>query len=175
MKKLLSMMTILGFVFLVGCTTFPKSDITVEAETDPKANISGYSSYTWLGAAGILNDPEGKWEPPEFDADSEIVFLINNELRKRGMTETSTSPDLIVAYALGVDMAALKLEENPETKMSTLENVPQGALLVVLIDAETGFAVWASRAHAEIQNTDSETSKARIAYAISEMFKKLPK
>lgn len=175
MKKLLLTMTIVGYIFLTGCTTFPKDDITVEAETDPKASISGYKSYAWLGSAGILNDPEGKWEPLNFDADSEIVFLINRELRNRGMTETSSGPDLIVAYALGVDMAALKLKEDPETKLSTLENVPQGALLLVLIDAETGFAVWASRAHAEVQNVDSETSKKRLDYAITEMFKKLPK
>lgn len=175
MKKLIMATMVVAYIFLSGCTTFPKNDINVAAQADPKANFSGYKSYAWLGSAGILNDPEGMWEPPQFDADSEIKFLIDRELRKRGMSENSNTPDLIVAYALGVDMAALKVKEDPQTKLSTLENVPQGALLLVLVDADSGFVIWASTASAEIKNLDPETTKKRLDYAITQMFKQLPK
>ena len=47
----------------------------------------------------------------------------------------SNNLDILVAYVLGVEMAALKLKQNPKTKISTLEYVPQAGLTVALIDA----------------------------------------
>lgn len=173
--RILFSVIILSFLLLSACATFPTKDITIDTEADQQATFSSYKSYEWLAAAGIMSDPEGKWEPPGFDADAEIVFLIDRELRKRGMTETSMKPDLYVAYVLGVDMEALKLKENAETKISTLKNVPGGALLLVLIDAQTTNAVWAGLATAELQqDMDLETRKKRLDYVVSNMLKELP-
>ncbi|MGI9569288.1 MAG: DUF4136 domain-containing protein, partial [Desulfobulbia bacterium] len=143
-------------------------------ETDPKANISGYTSYAWLGSATIRYDPEGQWEPPEFDADSEIKFLIDRELRDHGMAETSSNPDLIVAFAAGIDMSTMEIKTDPESELKTLENVPSGALSVVLIDAQTGLAIWVGQATGEVQqNPDQEVTKKRLDYAVTQMFKEL--
>ena len=175
MKKIILFLLATSAMLLTACTTVPTDDIKVTAEADPKVNFTGHKTYAWLGSAGILKDPEGKWEPPKFDADAEITFLINRELRNRGMTETTTKPDVIIAYALGVDMAALKTKTNPESKISVLENVPQGALMIVLADAKSGFVIWAGSAQAEIKNLGADAAKQRLDYAISNMFKKLPK
>lgn len=174
MRYLLSVIT-LSLFLLSACTTIPTKDITINTDSDQQATFSKYKSYQWLAGAGIMSDPKGKWEPPGFDADAEITFLIDRELRKRGMIETSMKPDLYVAYVLGVDMDALKLKENPETKISTLENVPGGALLLVVIDAQSTEAVWAGLATAELQkDMDMETRKKRLDYVISNMLKELP-
>ena len=174
MRYLLSVIT-LSLFLLSACATIPTKDITIDTDADEKVAFSSYKTYEWLAAAGILSDPEGNWEPPGFDADAEITFLIDRELRKRGMTESSRNPDLYVAYVLGVDMDALKLKENPETKISTLKNVPGGALLLVLIDAQSTDAVWAGLATAEIQqDMDMETRKKRLDYVVTNMLKELP-
>jgi hypothetical protein len=173
MKKILAIMVLA--LFVTGCSTFPKDDIKVESEVDPKANISGYKSYAWLAAVGILEDAEGLWEPPKFDADAEIEYRINEALRKHGMSQTNNDPDLYVAYALGVDMDALELKTDPETKLSSLENVPQTGLVVMLIDSETGFVTWVSTATGELKNLDQETMKKRLEYVVNTMFKDLPK
>jgi hypothetical protein len=173
MKKILAIMVLA--LFVTGCSTFPKDDIKVESEVDPKANISGYKSYAWLAAVGILEDAEGLWEPPKFDADAEIEYRINEALRKHGMSQTNNDPDLYVAYALGVDMDALELKIDPETKLSSLENVPQTGLVVMLIDSETGFVTWVSTATGELKNLDQETMKKRLEYVVNTMFKDLPK
>jgi hypothetical protein len=174
MRYFLTVIT-LSFFLLSACATIPTKDITIDTDADPKVAFSGYKTYEWLAAAGILNDPEGNWEPPGVDVDAEIKFLIDRELRKRGMTETNRKSDLYVAYVIGVDMDALKLKENPEAKVSTLQNVPGGALLVVLIDARTTYAVWAGLATAEIQqDMDMETRKKRLDYVIANMLKELP-
>jgi hypothetical protein len=161
--------------YLAGCSNVPVDDITIESEADSKVNFSGYKTYAWLGAAGILHDPQGQWEPPKFDADAEITFLIDQALRKRGMTEVNDNPDMLVAYALGMDMAALKAKEDPASNMHMLENVPQGALIVVLIDPETEFATWVSIATGELKGLEPETAKLRLKYAVNKMFSGLPK
>jgi len=178
MKNFLLIGLTATYLFLSGCSTVPTDDIKVISEAEPKANFSGYKTYAWLGSAGVLLDPEGKWKPADFDIDAEITFLIDKELRGRKMLETDKKPDLIVSYVLGINMAALKKKMDPKTEIEILKNVPQGALIVALVDTESGFIIWAASATAEIKNQGSEGSeraKKRLEYAISQMFKQLPK
>jgi hypothetical protein len=161
-------------LLITGCasTSSITKDIMVETDSDPKANLSGYTSYAWLAAAAIVFDDEGKWEPPQFDADAEIKFLIDRELRDHGMTEDSVNPDLVVAYAAGIDMDIMDIKIDPESEIETLENAQAG---VILIDADTGLAIWAGVATADIQeNPTPETTKQRLDFAVSEMFSQLP-
>jgi len=175
MKKYLFTLATL-FLFLSGCASSVTRDIMVDTEVDPKANLSGYQSYAWLGAAAIVFDDKGQWEPPQFDADAEIKFLIDRELRERGMTEDSVNPDLIIAYAAGIDMDSMAIKADPASDLEVLENVPVGALTVILVDAETGLAIWAGVATAEIQQSPTtETVKKRLDFAVSQMFAKLPR
>ena len=172
-KSILSVLVLIGLIS--GCVTVPTDDIKVETEADSKVNFSGYKTYAWVGSVGIISDEQGHWEPPAFDADAEIAFLIDGALRKRGMAEVSSQPDMLVAYAMGVDMDALKVKQNPETKLSSLENVPKTGLVVVLVDPETGFVTWIGIATGELKNLDSETAKKRLEYVINTMFKGIPK
>jgi hypothetical protein len=173
-KTLLSLSAVL--LLLAGCASSVTKDIMVDADADPKVNFAGYSTYKWLGSASIVYDPEGQWEPPQFDADAEIRFLIDRELRKRGMTEAAGDADMIVAYAAGIDMASMEIKIDPESELSTLENVPMGALTIILIDGTTGLAIWGGVATAEIQQSpDQEIIRQRLDFAVSSMFKKLPK
>jgi hypothetical protein len=175
MKKYLFTL-IATVVLLGGCASSVTKDIMVDTEADPKANLSGYKSYAWLGSAAIVFDEKGQWEPPQFDADAEIKFLIDRELRAKGMTEDSVNPDLIIAYAAGIDMDSMEIKTDPENELEVLENVPVGALTVVMVDADTALAIWAGVATAEIQeNPTAETTKKRLDYAVSKMFAKLPK
>ena len=98
-KYLFTLVTLM--VLLSGCATGVTKDIMVKTDSDPKANLAGYKSYAWLGSAAIVFDDKGRWEPPQFDADAEIKFLIDRELRNRGMTEDSANPDLVIAFAAG--------------------------------------------------------------------------
>jgi hypothetical protein len=169
----LSVLIMLGLI--TGCASVPTDDINIETEAASKVNFSGYKTYAWLGSIGIVSDPEGHWETSAFDADAEIVFLIDSALRDRGMTEVSSGPDMVVAYVLGVDMAALELKQDPETKLTSLENVPGGGLVVVLMDPETAVVTWIGIATGEVKNLDAESAKKRLEYVINTMFKEIPK
>ena len=167
---------LLALVFLLGgCATELTSDIEVNTESDPKANLSAYKTYTWLGSAGILNDPQGLWKPPGFDVDTEVRKLIDAQLQSKGITKSDKEPDLLVGYVVGIDMDAMELKQNPEKRFETLKNVPKGALVVVLIDADTGFPIWVGEAIANVRNKGSdEEALKRLSYAINKMFSNFP-
>ena len=162
-------------VVLNGCTNALTSDINVDSQAAPGLEMTSYKTYTWLAAAQILNDPDGQWEPRGFDADAEIQFLIDRELRQHGATEVSANPDLFVAYIAGVDMEALELEDDPGSDLEMMKSSPQGALMILLIDANTGKAVWGAVATGEVEGRRSEEeARARLDYAVTQMLARLP-
>ena len=67
----------LSALLLSGCATTDSdfADIDLITEIHPRFNLSSYGSYAWQGNAGIIFDPEGRWEPPDYDLDDEIKFL----------------------------------------------------------------------------------------------------
>lgn len=160
------------FSLLTACASIT-NDIKVDAKVDPKANLSGYKTYTWVGAGEFLNDPEMKWHSPQVQVVEEVKFLIDRELRKRGITQAnSANADLGVAFFTGVDMAAMRLKKDPSTDVEMLKNVPEGGLIVALIDANRGFVIWTGLAVGDYkadQYTENEIRK-RLDYAVTEMF-----
>jgi hypothetical protein len=168
------MLPITMMLSLTGCSSVPTKDIQITTQADPKVNFDAYTTYTWAGSISILRDPTGQWEPPEFDADKEIKHLIDRELRKHGMMESSTNPEVFVGFALGTDTQALKIKTDPKTDMDVIEAVPAGGLLLVLIDAESGLAAWAGLATAELmEKPDTQTAQARLDYTVTKMLKDL--
>jgi hypothetical protein len=163
-------------LLLLGCANPMTSDIDIETEANPKVDFKDYETYFWLGSAAILNDPDGRWEPPDFDADAEITFLIDRELHDRGMVESQVDPDLLVFYGAGIDMESIEIKIDPATDLEQIVNVPRGALTVILIDGESELAIWGGMATAEMkQDPDREVTRKRLAYAIEKMFARLPK
>lgn len=163
-------------VILSGCASVPTKDIKTQAQLDPKTNFKAYKTYAWIGTAAVLNDPYGEWKTPSFDAMSEVKYQVDRQLHKRGMSESSTNPDMLVAFAAGIDMDTYKLKVDPASKINIISNVPTGGIVIVLADKATGTINYAAVATAEIKkNPDTKTAKARLDYAVNGMFKELPK
>lgn len=179
MRILSTVVTVIMMFSIVSCGSMMSSSLTedfrFETESDPKANFSGYKSYMWIGSSAIMNDPYGQWEPTGFDADAEIKFLINRELRSKGMTEAARQPDVLIGYAAGINMTNIEYKENKEKKFKTLEAAPKGTLAILMVDADTGIIIWAGTARADVQgNKDSDTKK-RLDYAVKTMLNKIPR
>lgn len=176
MKKYKTIKIILFlFTFLIGGCASVTKDIEIDSTVDPTIKFSGYKSYGWLAEISGLNDPEGVWQSPKMNIAEDIRYLIDRELRKRGIYSYAENPDLFVAFFMGVDMEALELKVDPNTKEDILAEVPSAALAVALIDANTGYVVWVGEAMGDIQkNPSDELIRKRLDYAVTEIFKKLP-
>lgn len=163
--------SITATIFISSCTTLT-SDIEVETHTNPDINYHAYNTYAWAGSAQIVFDPVGQWEQPTLDTDEEVRFVINRELRGRNINQVDKDPDLLVVFAAGVDMTVLELKENPDADTEVLTNVPKTALVIALIDADTGYLAWLGYATADVQEQQTiENIRRRIDYAVSQIFK----
>ena len=160
---------------LLGCSNAFK-DISVETATDERVDLAGYRSYAWAAAATLVHDPDYEWTALDMDIGAEIMFLVDRELRAHGMTEAAASPDALVIYAVGVDMKAMDVVMGPDDTIERFEQIPKGALVVVLADSETRRVMWVGSALAElVEEPTIEIRKKRLDYAISKMFKKFPR
>jgi len=172
MKRYTLILLLLVTGILSGCASLTK-DIRVETETAPGVDLSAYQTYGWLLSAEVVNDPQGNWEPPGFDADAELRILINRELRTRGLREVTARPDLLVAFAAGINMEVFELNMQPGKEMYTLTNTPRGALVVVMIDPATRSPVWAGSAAGDVKaGRPAEEIRQRLAYAVKTMLGK---
>lgn len=161
-----------------GCLTTSSqyADIEIAADADPKFNFEAYETYAWAAAVAAVNDPDGTWTEPELDVGAEIVFLTNREMRKRGMSEVAESPDVLLMYAVGVDMKALDVVTTSEDGTEHLEEVPQGAVAILMVDPASRRAMWVGTASANLAEDPSmEETKERLDYAITHIFKKYGK
>jgi len=158
----------------LGCAS-PFKDIRVVTQANPKVNFGGYRSYAWTLAAAVVRDPDREWAPPNLDIAGEIKFLVNRELRARGMTEVSDSPDVLVMYGVGVDMKALNIVDDPKDDSVQFEQVPKGGVVVIFADPESLSVMWVGSAVADLmEEPTAELAKKRLEYAVKKMLKKLP-
>ncbi len=159
-----------------ACASQLTKDIEVTTKQRPGVDLSRYRTYTWLETSQIVNDPMGQWEPPDFDSDAEVRRLIERELAKRGMTSAEDKPDMVVTFVAGIEMLSLELREDPKKDgRETLQNIPKGALVVVLAEATSRIRLWVGVAAGDVSKQhDSSAVRRRLDYAITEMFRRYP-
>ena len=161
----------------VACQSVPTSDIKVHTAVDQKANIKGYKSFAWYGSGGLLVDRTGAWVPKDADTQAEVEFLVDKSLRERGLVASREKPELLVGLLLVADVNDVqKIQASRGNELNRVDPVGQGALLVELIDAQTGKTVWLGGAAAEVRGSRSvEDGRKRLAYAVDKMFAQLPR
>jgi len=167
---------VLGAVLCLSCASTPTSDIRVHSAVDSKSNIAGYKSYAWDLSAGVIQDRTGMWVPKDMDTQAEVQFLIDKKLRDRGMTVVQESPDLIVSLLIAADVQEVEQMKNKHgDAVAGLDPVGKGALLVELLDSHTGKTIWLGAAEGDIRGSTSvEVGKQRLAYAVDQLFERLP-
>ena len=168
---------ILLMLAATGCGSSLTGDIKAESAVDEKVNFSGMKSYAWYGGLGALIDDTELWAKPGFDMAQECKFVIDRELRKKGFSESSSDPDVFVAFLLVADVNQIKkIDDERGGNVENLQGVGKGALLIELIDAETAKTIWLGGATAKVSSkyTDEER-KQRLDYAVSELIAQLPK
>ena len=103
---------------------------------------------SWAGRIASLrlllgvNDPQELWTPPSFDIAAELKHLIDTEMRARGWSESAT-PDMVIAFLVVNDVQELKLMEAERAgEVPDLVGIGEGALLIEIVDGQTGLTIW---------------------------------
>jgi len=159
LKGSLVALALLGFT---GCVS--TSDIKVENTKSDKVDLKGYKTYQFVEGSGIVQDGRKK----KVNAPEEIEAQINSELMKKGKMPVSKNPDFFVAYLGGTDMDAVKKKLDKHGK-EVIEKSPEAALVLMLIDADTGAIIWMSTAEGEARGGTKEEIKKRIDFAVKKM------
>lgn len=171
-------LVLLSSLLISGCasTVDPDiADIDLITEVHPEFNLLNYGSYAWQGNASLVYDPNGSWEPPAYDMDDEIRFVIDTQLREHGLIQAASSPDLLASFAIAIQMEDLPFNRDPNEAMPNIEDVPQGALVITLVDPDLGYAVWVGLAVADASVApETRLSLKRLNYAVSELLGTLP-
>ena len=163
LNVLKSVMIALVIIGVSGCTS--TKDIEVEALTSEKVNLDGYKTYEIIEGSGIVDDTR---RSDNLDINAEMKQMINTELAKKGKMLVNKNPDFYVAYVAGTDMDAIEEKVNKEGQV-TLHNRPASAMVLILVDANTGEIIGLSTAEGEAKNLPAEEAKKRLNYAIKKM------
>jgi len=167
MKTIIKLsLTALLLMGVTGCVS--TEDIQVETVKSEKANLKGYQTYEIIKESGADDTLKRDKTLKGVDVDKGIRTIIVSELAKRGKVEVSHDPDFFVAYVAGADMNAMQIKLDKEGR-STIENIPETAMLLMLVDADTGAIIWLSTAEAEFKGLPIEQQKERLKYTIRKM------
>jgi hypothetical protein len=163
LKGALAALMILG---ITGCVS--TSDINVEKVQSEKVNLDGYKTYQFIEDSGIVEDTKKTNASNTINISEEIEQMINSELAKKGKTPVSKDPDFFVAYLGGADMDAVKSKLDKNGK-EVIEKSPEAALLLMLIDADSGSIIWMSTAEGEVKGGSADKIKKRLDYTVKKM------
>jgi hypothetical protein len=152
---------------MAGCV--PTDDIDVESVTNEKANMQAYKTYQFLDDSGIV-EGDGSLKKQKEDRQMAAVIedVINEELQKKGKVPTAKKADFFVAYVGGSDDASVKVKLDAKGKQ-VVEKREEAALLILLIDAQTGAILRVATASAEVKHLPKEQTRERIVYAVKKM------
>jgi len=166
-KGALVALALAGFT---GCVS--TSDIQVENAQSEKANLNGYKTYQFIEGSGFAKDTSKETLTQNDSVSAEIEDLINTELTKKGKVATSKDPDFFVAYLGGTDREAVKKRVNKEGK-EVIEKSPEAAMVLMLIDADSGDIIWMSTAEGDVKAKSKEEQSERLKFAVKKMLQGL--
>ena len=165
-KVLKGALVALALAGVAGCVS--TSDIQVDNTQSEKADLDGYKTYQFIEGSGVAEDKETKKIMNSAKTAARIEALINQELMKKGKTPVAKDPDFLVAYLGGADMEAVKKKLDKSGK-EIIEKSPEAALVLMLVDADTGSIIWISTAEGEVKDLPVEDRRKRLEYAVKKM------
>ena len=90
-------MNVRNFLFIIAfaCLVALSCSSPVHVVQDASANLSSYHTYTWVETR--MGEQDNSARPTAY-IDLSVRNEVNKELAKRGWTESSSNPDLLISY-----------------------------------------------------------------------------
>ncbi|RDV15814.1 DUF4136 domain-containing protein [Pontibacter diazotrophicus] len=169
-----------ALLFLVGCSP----SIQVNTEPAPGFQLSNYNTFAFYEV-----DASGEGLTPAYR--TQVQYLqqaISDQLEARGLTQTTSDPDLLINLGIVVT-------EEVQTRETDIRSDPpnyigqrrytwrsrevevgryrEGTVSVHFVDNERNELVWRGRAEAILQRKQAKLQE-QIVEGVEEMFQELP-
>ncbi|UCH83655.1 MAG: DUF4136 domain-containing protein [Candidatus Latescibacterota bacterium] len=169
-QKTILLTLCLAFVF-VGCSQM----VEVKTDYDDEANFETYKTFDWLHTDTSSMNLSDKWAL----ADQYIREAITKEMKEKGITWDAASPDLIVAYTVGMKDKLGHVDFNVDysvtQKNSEIYKTSGGVFVLDLVDAGSDHLVWRGEANAAMNVDPSpEIMQNNINNMMNKLFREYP-
>jgi hypothetical protein len=157
-------------MLLLSCA----SQLRVYSDQDHDFNLANYKTYQWAQQ----NDIERNNNPLYYNelTDKRIKAVADAQLKLKGISLASTSPDAILHYHIVVDD---KFSVSPDpyglygrywSRMgSNVVAYKEGTLIIDMMDSKTNSLIWRGYAVSVIQESDSELREEMIQKAVTKI------
>jgi hypothetical protein len=156
------------------------SQVAVNADYDTSADFTKYKTYAWLDQVVPADKiPEGLGADNDI-TDRRIRNALTEEMAAKGFVETTTDPDLVIFYHIGVEdkvdvtdwgysYASTGRYWGWDTRNVDTYEYQEGILIVDFVDAKSKVLVWRGTAQKVLGNLTPEEADQ----AIKDIVKKL--
>jgi hypothetical protein len=158
--------SVLIFALMSVAVYAQKADV----QSDPAAPFATFKTYAWTAGTPASNP----------FAEEQIHAAVNAQLAEKGMTESASAPDVIVATHVAThekqEVVANGFGFGPwwgYGPAATVETYVKGTLIVDLYDARTKKMVWRGVATTTVSDKPSKNTE-KIDKAVEHMFEKYP-
>ncbi len=164
----------IGLVTVIGCTPA----LVVHQDFDPTANFGQHRTYHWYTTevAGLEHQLDNRER-----IGRSVKLAVESALLQRGMSPTTESPDVLVAYYVSVGGQQGLDSDNASSIGYGFTGIPNfkdtnaysaGTLVIDLVQANSNELIWRGWAEAEI-NPDSLV-EADITRAVNYILAQYP-
>jgi hypothetical protein len=176
------MASVLASLLLAGCA----STLSVSSQQYPKADFSGYRSYSWIAEDPQIR-PRGEGQQVSALTARRIRDAVEAALAARGYrpAREAANADFVVAYTVGardrIDAQSYPMPYRGPWLWSwygsqtDLRVYREGTLSIDIFDGKTHQPVWHGRARKEITRADESDPVPVIRQAVDAILAKFPK
>ena len=169
-QKIMCLFLCLAFA-LVGCSQM----VEVKTDYDDDARFDAYKSFDWLHKDTESMNLSERWAL----ADTYIREAITREMKEKGITWDAASPDLIVAYSVGMKDKLGHVDFNVDYSAAQsnaeIYKTSGGVLILDLVDAGSDHLVWRGEAKGAMNVDPSpDIMRKNINNMMKKLFEKYP-
>jgi len=164
---------------VAACGIFPAtgSQIRVQSELMPWANVSGFHTYRWWTPPIV--ETSGRYTEREAKLDWRVRQAVDQALAARGYVQDPTRPDFIVQYHASLDTdytpsfqdyVAYRAEGGTKDMGQSFMRYERGTLMLEFTDVATRRVAWRATASTVIEGNAAN----RIGPAVQQMIDRFP-
>jgi hypothetical protein len=168
-------------VTLLSCS----QQAAVNADYDTSADFTKYKTYAWLDEVLPPDKVPENLGAPNDITDRRIRSAIDGEMAAKGFTTTTTNPDLVIFYHVGLEdkvdvtdwgysYASTGRYWGWNTRNVDTYNYQEGSLIVDFVDMESKVLVWRGTAQQVLGDLSPEEADQFIKDIVNEVMALYP-